>query len=89
MVDIIYNVVTRPIANEPDSTDVYHVPKASKEPKTKAIEDQEPRDQRQSQHQHRQHSETNKKLEEQLEPQQKGKGKYVDDQGVEHLDIFV
>jgi hypothetical protein len=86
MVDFIYNVVTRPIANEPDSKDVYHVPRAQKDPKAKAIEDQEPRDHRQQQ-QHQ--AEQEEKLDEKLEPKQKGKGKYIDDQGVEHLDIFV
>jgi predicted GIY-YIG superfamily endonuclease len=91
MVDLIYNAITRPIANEPDKKDIYHVDKANRDQKAKRIEDDDP--QSQSQSRSNQEQEENqrqqKQLDKRLEKHQEGKGKYVDEDGVEHLDIFV
>lgn len=89
MVDIIYNVLARPIANEPAQKDVYHVDRTHKDAKAKRIEDDDPQsNQQQSSEQNNQQAEDNE-LDKKLEPKEKGKGRYVDKDGIEHLDIFV
>lgn len=44
MVDVIYNILKRPIANEPDKKDIYHVDRAPKDGKVKRVEDDDPSD---------------------------------------------
>lgn len=98
MVDFIYNVIRRPIANDPEQKDIYHVDKAHKDAKTKRIEDDDPKQQG------KQGSSSDEKgasktdavdaksadLEKgkELTPPKKGRGKYVDENGVEHLDFY-
>ena len=94
MVDVIYNVLTRPLATDPDKKDVYHVDPAHKDARVKKAEDddaQEGKEQKQKfetylgQEEERPEDE----LDKQLEPEQKGKGKFIDKDGKEHLDFFV
>ena len=94
MVDAIYNILKRPIANEPDKKDIYHVDRASKDSKVKQVEDDEPKDPQHSASQASSYLEQDKeandeKLDKKLEPEYKGKGKFVDDEGKEHFDYFV
>lgn len=89
MVDLIYNAITRPIANEPDKKDIYHVDKANRDQKAKRIEDDDPQSQSRSNQEQEENQRQQKQLDKRLEKQQEGKGKYVDEDGVEHLDIFV
>ena len=89
MVDILYNVLTRPVATEPDSKDVYHIDPSPKDAKTKRIEDDDPNKQNPQHHQkHNKQQEQEEELEKKLEPEQKGKGKYLGKDGKEHLDFF-
>lgn len=89
MVDLIYNAITRPIANEPDKKDIYHVDKANRDQKAKRIEDDDPQSQSRSNQEQEENQRQQKQLDKRLEKHQEGKGKYVDEDGVEHLDIFV
>ena len=94
MVDVIYNVLTRPIANDPDKKDVYHVDRAHKDAKVKRAEDDDAKEGKE-QHQkfatylEQEDSEKDELLEKKLEPENKGKGKFIDKDGKEHLDFFV
>lgn len=78
MVDILYNVINRPVANEPNKKDIYHVDKSHKDEAIKKINEDDPKQQQQQESENKEQ-----------QPDQKGKGKYKDDDGVEHLDIFV
>ena len=90
MVDILYNVIGRPIANEPDVKDRYRVDKALPDTKPKRVEDDEPNNQGSAdQSQHEQHNKNDSPTDEELVPEQQGKGKYKDKDGREHLDIYV
>lgn len=93
MVDVIYNALTRPLANDPDKKDVYHVDRAHKDAGIKPAEDD---DAKEGKEQHQKfatylaHEEQkDEQLEQKLEPEHKGKGKYLDQDGKEHLDFFV
>lgn len=85
MVDILYNVMARPIPNEPDKKDAYHVDKAPKDAGLKRVEDDDPSSAKQESKNQKGNEQQQK--EEKEEP--KGKGKFKDKDGVEHLDIFV
>lgn len=85
MVDILYNVLARPIPNEPDKKDAYHVDKAPKDAGVKRLEDDDPSSGKQDSKNQKDESKEQKGSKE--EP--KGKGKFKDKDGVEHLDIFV
>lgn len=92
MVDILYNVMARPIATDPDKKDVYHVDKAPKDARAKKVNDddpdkegnrqQEPSADGESQNQQQEHSD------QALTPKKQGKGKYIDKDGKEHLDFY-
>lgn len=94
MVDVIYNVLTRPLATDPDKKDLYHVDPAPKDAKIKSAEDD---DAKEGKEQHQKFAtylemEEEKKdevMDKKLEPEQKGKGKFIDKDGKEHLDFFV
>ena len=107
MVDFIYNAIRRPVANEPDKKDIYHVDKTPKDAKAKRIEEDDPSNQQEQSSDEKpskdgQSSTLNsqrKKMikesgsdqphnEHELTPKKKGKGKYVDENGVEHLDFY-
>lgn len=94
MVDVIYNILKRPIANEPDKKDIYHVDRAPKDGKVKRVEDDDPSDESLKDHQASSYLEQDEEarddaLDKSLEPDYKGKGKFIDDDGKEHFDFFV
>lgn len=94
MVDVIYNILKRPIANEPDKKDIYHVDRAPKDGKVKRVEDDDPSEENMNDHKASSYLEQDEEakddvLDKNLEPEYKGKGKFVDDEGKEHLDFFV
>jgi len=94
MVDIIYNVLTRPIPSDPDKIDAYHLAKVAKDAKVKRIEDDDPNTNQEKPEQNKdevkkQDKEPDGKEHQENAEHDKGKGKYKDKDGVEHLDIFV
>lgn len=94
MVDAIYNILKRPIANEPDKKDIYHVDRAPKDSKIKQVEDDEPNNEQNHQSKASSYIEQgeeaqDEKLDKKLEPEFKGKGKFIDGEGREHFDFFV
>jgi hypothetical protein len=111
MVDFLYSVMRRPIANDPEKRDLYHVDRAQKDARTKRIEEDDPQDSGQhnsgnsnedeqldDQNQKSKNKQahlaklkaaTEEKAKEGLVPCKKGKGKYKDENGIEHLDIYV
>lgn len=94
MVDVIYNVLTRPLANDPDKKDVYHVDPAHKDAQVKRAEED---DAKEGKEQHQkfatylelEEGQKEEQLDKKLEPEYKGKGKFIDKDGKEHLDFFV
>ena len=98
MVDFIYNVIRRPIANDPEQKDIYHVDKAHKDAKTKRIEDDDPKQQGKQGSSSEEQSSSKTDVadaksadlekDKELTPPKKGRGKYVDENGVEHLDFY-
>ena len=89
MVDILYNVMTRPVANEPSQKDAYHVDRAQKDAKAKEIQEEEPKkNPQQNAKQEKQKEQTEKELDERLNEKKKGKGVYEDEEGKTHLDIY-
>lgn len=107
MVDFIYNAIRRPVANEPDKKDIYHVDKTPKDARAKRIEEDDPSNQQQQstdeksakdeQSSHPDDNQNklikasgtnNQNNEHELTPKKQGKGKYVDENGVEHLDFY-
>jgi hypothetical protein len=92
MVDFLYNVIARPIANEPDKKDIYHVDRAHRDAGVKRIEEDDPHENGQSQQhassEEEAQEEHKSQLEKDLHPDQEGKGKYVGKDGKEHLDYY-
>jgi len=89
MVDILYNVIARPIANEPSQKDSYHVDRAHRDARVKNIEDDEPKEQsNQQKHQPEQDEAKQEELDKRLENEKKGKGVYEDEEGKKHLDLY-
>ena len=96
MVDILYNVLARPIANEPTQKDAYHVDRAQKDARIKNIEEDEPdKDRQQGQNKEKNEAteveptpEGKLNLDERLENKKKGKGLYKDKEGKDHLDFY-
>lgn len=104
MVDFIYNAIRRPVGNEPDKKDIYHVDKTPKDARAKRIEEDDPSEQQQGGEADNEDnlkdkathkaselkSSDNEKKdnEHELTPKKQGKGKYVDENGVEHLDFY-
>lgn len=94
MVDILYNVIRRPVATDPDRKDIYHVDRPHKDTKAKRVEDEDAKEGKDPSQYFAviadcSESEKDEELEKELVPDHKGKGKYVDKDGVEHLDVFV
>jgi len=89
MADILYNVMTRPIANEPSQKDSYHVDRAHRDARIKNIEDDDPKEGNSQQQEGRESNESNQQeLEQRLENEKKGKGLYEDEEGKKHLDFY-
>lgn len=92
MVDILYNAIQRPIANEPDKKDIYHVDRAHKDAGVKAIDEDDPNQHgkgRQAFQQANQDADKPAENEADLTPKKKGKGAYVDEKGNKRLDFYV
>lgn len=96
MVDMLYSVIGRPIANEPDQKDAYHVDKAPKDAKVKKTEEDDPQEQGRgsSNEQDKEEPvveaiEKNPTKPDELTPKKKGKGAYIDDDGNQRLDFYV
>lgn len=92
MVDAIYNVLRRPIANEPEKKDMYHVDRPHKDAEAKPVDDDDAKEGKRQKQMVESYTniEDDKTHHEELPDEPiKGKGKYVDDEGNEHLDIFV
>lgn len=91
MVDFLYSVLTRPIANEPDKKNPYAINPAYKDGKSREISKDDPK---------KQHQQSSSKNEEALDSNSetkvavesdddfKGKGVYRDDEGRRHLDFY-
>ena len=93
MADILYNVMARPIANEPSQKDAYHVDRAQKDARAKKIDDDEPRKQNSDQQSDREQNDQTEHtkseiLEQRLNKEKRGKGLYKDEEGKEHLDFY-
>lgn len=94
MVDVLYNVLTRPLATDPDKKDVYHVDPAQKDGKVKRAEDDDAKEGKEQHQKFASYLEAEEErkedhLDKKLEPEYKGKGKFTDEDGNEHLDFFV
>lgn len=83
MVDFLYSVITRPIANEPEPKSHYAVAAPFKDGKAREIDKDDPREKRRQ----IKKSEINEELSN-LPEEQKGKGVYRDKEGRRHLDIY-
>lgn len=91
MVDVLYNVMARPIANEPDQKDAYHVDRAHRDAGIKKLEEDDPHQgggQSGSGEPQAEKEQDKEKLEKELQPKKEGKGKYVGKDGKEHLDFY-
>lgn len=92
MVDALYNVMRRPIANDPEQKDMYHVARPQKDSKAKTVDDndeKEGKSQKQMVESYTDMEEEPEQKESGAEEKPKGKGKYLDKDGNEHLDVFV
>lgn len=90
--DVLYNVLARPVNNEPDKKDRYHIDRAQNDGQTKRIDEKDKEnqgsEQQSSQQQSEQASDTDKKLDERLNEKKQGKGIYEDADGKKHLDFY-
>lgn len=88
MVDIVYNAIQRPVANEPDKTDVYHVDRTPRDAGVKKAEDDDPQKQGRE-GKKRKFAVEKDELNEELAPKKQGKGKYFDENGNQRVDFYV
>lgn len=86
MVDFLYSVITRPIANEPDKKDKYAIPPAYKDGKAMEVSDEEPN--KKGQQESEKKDQEAKSKDDSPKESQKGKGIYQDAEGRRHLDIY-
>ncbi|NVK25426.1 MAG: hypothetical protein HWE10_10905 [Gammaproteobacteria bacterium] len=92
MVDVIYNAIRRPVANEPSQKDRYRVGRTEKDAKAKVVDDDDAKEGKTQKQVVESYSdrEDETSLDERLSQEKpNGKGKYLDKDGKEHLDIFV
>lgn len=94
MVDVIYNILSRPLATDPDKKDVYHVDPARRDGKVKRAEDDDAKEGKEQHQKFATYLEMDdepkdEQIDKKLEPAYKGKGKFTDEDGNEHLDFFV
>lgn len=87
--DILYNVIARPVANEAERKGGYYVDPAQKDSQAKKIKDDDPSsNQQQSKHKEEETAEQGEELDKKLQPKKEGKGLYEDSSGQKRLDIY-
>lgn len=89
MVDIVYNAIQRPVANEPDQKDIYHVDRTPKDARLKRTEEDDPKKQGRQPKSANPFAMEDEALNEEMQPKKQGKGKYLDEHGNQRVDYYV